>query len=141
MAEEINDNFKLVAAKSLDDRYYQLTIASRDLIDTNRRYQGLLTFVQQTQTVYLLSGGTSNTNWVPIWGPGAENPKISIEGNLFWYHPIIGNDGDSFEVGDLAINGWRSQNVWGKVLSYNGGDPTLFSGWDLVEWIGDETTL
>ena len=136
MSQEINDNFKLVKADSLDDRYYQLTIASRDLIDSNRRYQGLITFVQQTQTFYALVGGTSNTNWVPIWGAGAENPKISIEGNLFWYHPIMGNDGETFEVGDLAINGWISQNEWGKVLSYNGGDPTLFSGWNIIESIG-----
>lgn len=135
MSQEINDNFKLVKADSLDDRYYQLTIASRDLIDSNRRYEGMICFVQQTQTFYGMVGGTSNTNWVPLWGLGAENPKISIEGNLFWYHPIMGNDGDGFEVGDLAINGWISQNKWGKVLSYNGGDPTLFSGWDEIETI------
>lgn len=135
MAEEINDNFKLVTAKDLDDRYQQLTIATRDAIDTDRRYQGLPSFVQQTQTLYMLIGGTSNSNWVPVWGAGAENPKISIEGNLFWYHPIMGNDGESFEVGDMAINGWISQNKWGKILSYNGGDPTLFSGWDEIETI------
>lgn len=136
MSQTINDNFKLVAAKSLDDRYYQLTIASRDLIDSNRRFQGLMTYVAQTQTVYMLFGGITNSNWTPIFGAGAVNPKISIEGNLFWYHPIMGNDGGAFAVGDLAINGWISQNVWGKVLSYNGGDPTLFSGWDVIESIG-----
>ena|SRR5690606_12792579 len=136
MSQTINDNFRLVAAKSLDDRYDQLTIASRDAIDSNRRKEGLMVWVQQTRTVYMLYGGITNSNWVPIFGAGAVNPKISIEGNLFWYHPIIGNDGSGFEVGDLAINGWISQNVWGKVLSYNGGDPSLFSGWDIIESIG-----
>lgn len=136
MSQTINDNFKLVAAFSLDDRYYKLTITARDAIETGRRFQGMLCFVLQTQTLYILYGGTDNTYWYPLFGGGAANPQISIEGNLFWYKPIMGNNGESFEVGDLAIDGWISQNRFGKVLSYNGGDPSLFSGWDIIESIG-----
>src|SRR5690606_35921520 len=110
MSQTINDNFRLVAALSIDDRYYKLNISQRDAIESGRRFQGLMCFVQQTQTVYMLFGGITNSNWTPIFGAGAVNPKISIEGNLFWYHPIMGNDGETFEVGDLAINGWISQN-------------------------------
>lgn len=74
-----------------------------------------------------------------IWrvqGAGISTNYIKIEGNVFEYRPIIGNNGSSFVIGDLALNGWISQNSFGKILSYNGGNAALFSGWDVIESIG-----
>ena len=58
--------------------------------------------------------------------------RITIEGNEFDYVPIMGNDGSTFQAGDLVFNGWRDQNtLWGKA-KYVSGDGTLFSSWQLV---------
>ena len=58
--------------------------------------------------------------------------KIEIEGNEFFYLPIMGNDGSSFQAGDLVFNGWRDQNtLWGKA-KYVSGDGALFSSWQLI---------
>lgn len=61
---------------------------------------------------------------------------VKIEGNRFDYRPNTGNDGSSFQQGDLALNGWISQNEFGKLLSYSGsGDASLFKNWDIIESI------
>lgn len=65
----------------------------------------------------------------------AAGSRFEIQGSTFEYRPILGNDGTSFQIGDLALNGWLAQNRFGKILSYNGGDATLFTGWDIVESI------
>lgn len=58
--------------------------------------------------------------------------RIEIEGNEFDYVPIMGNDGSSFQAGDLVFNGWRDQNtLWGKA-KYVSGDGSLFSSWQLI---------
>lgn len=64
------------------------------------------------------------------------NLFIEIEGNRFDYRPNTGNDGSSFQAGDIALNGWISQNEFGKLLSYSGsGDASLFKNWDIIESI------
>ena len=68
MAQQINDNFQLLAGLPIDDRNKKATIAERDAISSTRRYQGLQCFVQQTQTLYQLQGGIANSNWVGIAG-------------------------------------------------------------------------
>ena len=58
--------------------------------------------------------------------------KIEIEGNEFFYLPIKGSDGSTFQAGDLVFNGWRDQNtLWGKA-KYVSGDGSLFSSWQLI---------
>ena len=68
------------------------------------------------------------------WALVVASSEIIIEGNAFGYRPIDGV-GASFQVGDLALNGWIDANTFGKVLSHNGGDPTLFSGWTVIEQV------
>lgn len=58
--------------------------------------------------------------------------KIEIEGNEFDYVPIMGNDGSSFQAGDLVFNGWRDQNTLWSKAKYVSGDGALFSSWQLV---------
>ena len=70
-----------------------------------------------------------------VYEGGAKSDKITINGNQFTYKPIMGNDGTSFQSGDLALNGWISQNEFGKVLSYNSGDGTLITSWNIIESI------
>lgn len=60
---------------------------------------------------------------------------IYIEGNPFEHVPIVGNDGSSFEAGDLAINGWINQTTYGKILSYVSGDATQVGSWEIIEQI------
>jgi len=60
---------------------------------------------------------------------------IYIEGSAFRYIPILGNDGSSFQAGDLATDGWISQNEYGKILQYVSGDATLFASWEIIESI------
>lgn len=68
MAQQINDNFQLLAGLPLDERNRKPTITERDAIPSTRRFQGLQCFVEQTQTLYQLQGGIANTNWIGIAG-------------------------------------------------------------------------
>ena len=61
--------------------------------------------------------------------------RIVIEGNAFDYVPIMGNNGSSFQAGDLALNGWRSQNEFWKVAEYVSGDGAFFAAWNPIEEI------
>jgi len=78
MAQQINDNFQLLAGLPIDDRTRKSTIAERDAISSTRRYQGLKCFVDQTQTEYTLLGGITNANWVGTTGSNVSNGLETI---------------------------------------------------------------
>ena len=58
---------------------------------------------------------------------------IKIEGSSFDYIPILGNDGSSFQAGDIIVNGWRSQNIFWKEAEYVSGDGALFTSWNQTQ--------
>lgn len=116
MAQQINDNFQLLAALPIDDRNRKSTITERDNISSTRRFQGLMCFVQQTQTLYMLIGGIANTNWVGIAGANATSDlETVIEG---FYVLSAGKEFLlDWEVGD-KFRGWiGSRYVVGEILS------------------------
>jgi len=78
MSQQINDNFQLLAGLPIDDRTRKSTIAERDAIASSRRFQGLQCFVQQTQTLYQLQGGITNSNWVGIAGSNTSNALETV---------------------------------------------------------------
>src|SRR6187431_2043737 len=104
MAQQINDNFQLLAGLPLDDRNQKATIAARDAISSTRRFQGLLCFVEQAQTLYQLQGGLLNTNWVGIAGSNVSNAlETIIDG---FYVLTAGKTTPlDFEAGD-KFRGW-----------------------------------
>lgn len=104
MSQQINDNFQLLAGLPLDDRNAKPTIAERDAISSNRRFQGLWCFVVQTQTLYQLQGGVLNTNWVGIAGANVSNALESIIDGF--YVLLAGKTTPlDFEAGD-KFRGW-----------------------------------
>lgn len=116
MSQQINDNFQLLASLSLDDRYKQPTISARDAISQTRRYQGLLSFVEQTGTLYMLVGGIENTDWKGIAGADTSNDiETIIEG---FYVLLAGkNTPLDWEVND-KFRGWiGNRYVVGTILS------------------------
>lgn len=116
MSQQINDNFQLLAALSLDDRYKQPTISARDAISSSRRFQGLLSFVEQTGTLYMLIGGVANSNWKGIAGSDTSNDiETIIEG---FYVLLAGKQTPlDWEVND-KFRGWiGNRYVVGTILS------------------------
>lgn len=116
MSQQINDNFSLLAGLPIDDRIRKSTIAERDGISSTRRFQGLQCFVEQTQTLYMLSGGISNSNWVGIAGANvADGLETIIEG---FYVLSAGKETLlDWEVGD-KFRGWiGNRYVVGTILS------------------------
>jgi hypothetical protein len=116
MAQQINDNFQLLAGLPIDDRTRKNTIADRDAISSTRRYQGLQCFVQQTQTLYQLQGGILNTNWVGIAGANVSNAlETIIDG---FYVLLAGKTTPlDFEAGD-KFRGWiGNRYLVGTILS------------------------
>ena len=63
------------------------------------------------------------------------NSRIYIEGNPFTYIPLPTNTTNGFVTGDIAVNGWMDDTKFIKTLSYNSGDPELFSSWEIIESI------
>ena len=116
MAQQINDNFQLLAGLPIDDRNVKPTISERDAIASTRRFQGLWCFVQQTQTTYQLQGGITNANWVGIAGSNLSNGlETIIEG---FYVLLAGKTTPlDWEVGD-KFRGWiGNRYLVGTILS------------------------
>lgn len=78
MSQPINDNFEVLAGIPIDSRNKKATISERDGISSTLRFQGLQCFVEQTQTLYQLQGGISNSNWVGIAGANSSNALETI---------------------------------------------------------------
>lgn len=116
MSQQINDNFQLLAGLPLDDRNRKPSIAERDAISSTRRFQGLLCFVEATQTLYQLMGGISNSNWVGIFG---ENIADGIETVIDGFYVLSAGKETllDWEVGD-KFRGWiGSRYVVGSIVS------------------------
>jgi len=104
MAQQINDNFQLLAGLPIDDRNKKPTIAERDAISLTRRYQGLKCFVDQTQTEYMLLGGILNSNWV---GTAGANVTGALETIIDGFYALTAGKSTllDWEVGD-KFRGW-----------------------------------
>src|SRR6478736_1280989 len=116
MAQQINDNFQLLAGLPLDDRNAKTTIAARDAISSTRRFQGLQCFVDQTQTLYQLQGGILNTNWVGIAGL---NVVSGIETVIDGFYVLLAGKTTplDWEVND-KFRGWiGNRYLVGTILS------------------------
>lgn len=116
MAQQINDNFQVLAALPIDDRIRKSTIADRDAISSTRRFTGLQCFVDQTQTLYQLQSGILNSNWIGIAGLNvANNLETVIEG--FYVLSAGKTTPLDWEVGD-KFRGWiGSRYVVGQILA------------------------
>lgn len=140
MSQQINDNFQLLAALSLDDRYKQPTISARDAISSTRRFQGLLSFVEQTGTLYMLVGGIANANWKGIAGSDTSNDiETIIEG---FYVLLAGKQTPlDWEVND-KFRGWiGSRYVVGRILSLPVSLPSDIDNASKVELAIDSNSL
>lgn len=140
MSQQINDNFQLFAGLSLDDRYFQATISARDSISQSRRFQGLLSFVSQTQTLYMLIGGISNSNWKGIAGlDTSSNIEVVIEG---FYVLLAGKENQfDWEVND-KFRGWiGNRYVVGTILSLPVSLPSDINNTSKVELAVDSEAI
>lgn len=96
MAQQINDNFSLLAGIPLDDRNAKTTIGLRDAIPAILRFEGLLCYVSQTSTLYQLQGGIENSNWIGIAGSNVTSDfETEIEGFL------------ALSAGKTTLNAWE----------------------------------
>lgn len=80
--------------------------------------------------------GLSSNDFTNILKEKLEQQRdtIIISGNKFTYIPAIGNDGSSFQLGDIAKDGWMNEDTFGRVLTYKGtGDATLLSSWKTLQ--------
>src|SRR6478609_1229700 len=116
MAQQINDNFQLLAGLPIDDRIQKATIADRDAISLTRRFQGLKCFVVQTQTEYTLLGGIANANWV---GTSGSNVSNALESIIDGFYVLLAGKTNplDFEAGD-KFRGWiGNRYLVGTILS------------------------
>lgn len=68
------------------------TIAQRNAISTQRRWEGMLVYVVEDQTTYELKGGVDNTDWTTLGGLGDAPQDGTLYGrqNGNWV-PVNGN--------------------------------------------------
>lgn len=146
MAQEINDNFNLLAGLpvEVDDRHQ--TISGRDNIPSTKRYTGRLCYVEQTQTLYMLVGGILNENWQPISGKtGVNDVSIYLVENypFLWQKGRsdsgIDNENNVMEAGDIIMLGYcdyddgsGSKNTLVRLAKYVSGVTTSISSYDVL---------
>lgn len=60
----LGSNFTMNAALPLDDRATFADITARDLLNSGKRYEGLIVYVEADEKSYQLQGGITNGDWV-----------------------------------------------------------------------------
>lgn len=60
--------FSIFINEPIDSRFTHATTTLRDAIEEEFRYEGLIAYCLDTQTLYLLQGGITNDDWVAIGG-------------------------------------------------------------------------
>lgn len=149
MSQQINDNFRVLASIPIDSRFAKQTINDRDLIPVTERYEGLICYVVQTQVIYILVGGTDNTNWQPLNGAAGVSgvATYTVEGYPFIWQKGRSNTGvlneqNVMEQYDIIMFGFcdyddgaGSANRLIKLAQYNTGDPTFISSYNVIEYI------
>lgn len=76
MGINLTTNFNPQAGLPLDNRMVFDTIALRNGLESLRRYEGLTAYVVETSTLYILSGGILDANWVEMATGGEVVPPI-----------------------------------------------------------------
>ena len=148
MAQEINDNFDVLAGLPIERKYRQITITERDNIPITSRYTGMLCFVNQTKVLYILIGGVENVNWQAINGAGgsAGTSIFFVEGYPFDWKKgrsslgVINEDND-MEVNDIIMNGFCDYddgsglaNTLIQLAQYTGGNVVEISSYNVLEY-------
>lgn len=90
MAITKTDIYNVQAPFLLDDRNSKADLPSRDAIGTFQRAQGLLCFTISEKVLWLLAGGTSNSDWVQVWPAVGTIQNAIVNSGA----PTGGNDGD-----------------------------------------------
>lgn len=140
MAQQINDNFQLLAGLPVEDRIQKPSITERDAISPTRRFEGLQCFVVQTQTLYILMGGILNTNWIGVVGNDISNGiETVIDG---FYVLTAGKETtQDWEVND-KFRGWiGNRYVVGTILSLPVSLPSDIDNTSKVELAIDSDSL
>ena len=82
----------------LDARFCFDTIANRDLLSTEARHEGLITYVEETELVYILEGGITNGHWITLNGhsflSGSGAPANTLGSNMDTY--LDADNGDVY---------------------------------------------
>lgn len=140
MAQQINDNFQLLAGLPIDDRIVKQTISERDAISSTRRFQGLQCFVVQTQTIYVLIGGVLNSDWIGIAG---SNSSSNLETVIDGFYALLAGKTTllDWEVND-KFRGWiGNRYVVGTILSLPVSLPSDIDNTSKVELAIDSNSL
>lgn len=91
--------FYVNSAEPIDlGRSFVKTLAERDAIDVNRRYEDMETYVRQTKTKYQLQGGITNAHWVPL--KNSSIPDFAFN-SLDELRAV-----DVSQIGDSAVDVW-----------------------------------
>lgn len=145
MAQEINDNFKILAALPIVDTLTKTTISGRDAIESTRRYLGMPCFVAQTNTCYALISGTANSDWSPIWGLQAGGSAFYIVDTyaFMWQKGRnrttgVINENNEMEANDIILNGFAlylGEYKLIKTAEYVSGDPSLIASYNVIDYI------
>jgi len=89
--------------------------------------------VELKNTIDPTSFAVNDVLQVQISASKKESASFFVEGSRFTYRPILGNDGSSFQAGDIILNGWRDQNTFWKEAEYVSGNGAFFSAWNKIQ--------
>jgi len=100
MAIVLNDNIDNRSPKPPEVKMQVADLASRDLIDSNYRWEGLTTYVIAEEKIYYLKGGITNSDWTELGGgftPSDLQTDYSLSGSSV--DDVIKWDGTEWIVG------------------------------------------
>lgn len=109
MGITLGSNFDVETGLPLDSRLVVSGLIQRDGIDSLKRYEGMIVYVESEAKNYQLVGGISNTDWAELSGGGSGGSGVKN---------FITAENSSLED---AINDWSTYNDSGSFVDGTGG--------------------
>lgn len=109
MGITLGSNFDVETGLPLDSRLVVSGLIQRDGINSLKRYEGMIVYVESEATNYQLVGGISNTDWAELSGGGIGGSGVKN---------FITAENSSLED---AINDWTTYNDSGSFVDGTGG--------------------
>ena len=109
MGITLGSNFDVETGLPLDSRLVVSGLIQRDGIDSLKRYEGMIVYVESEAKNYQLVGGISNTDWAELSSGGSGGSGVKN---------FITSENSSLED---AINDWTTYNDSGSFVDGTGG--------------------
>lgn len=117
----LGSNFTVNTTLPLDDRQTVADTTARDAIDSGRRFEGMIVYVEADEKNYQLVGGITDSDWEELGSGGTTSP-LTTKGDLYTFDTVnqrlaIGTNGQVLTADSAQATGmkWADPSAGGAI--------------------------